>query len=56
MITRLIPILGFLLVLGYVAILVIEVPRLDLAMVIGATMLLALYDLYKILRETSDRD
>ena len=43
---RLVAIFAFLVLVGFLSILVIHVPRLDLTIVIGLTVLLAAWDLY----------
>lgn len=54
MIQRLVTIFGFLCLIGYVGILVFEVPRLDLALVVGVSLALAIWDLFRLLGETRD--
>lgn len=46
MLDRIIALLAFLVLAGFLGILAWYVPRLDLGLVIGATLLLAAYDLF----------
>ncbi len=53
MINRLVAILAFLMLAGFVGILLWHVPRLDLGVVIAVTLILAAVDLY---RSAGERD
>jgi hypothetical protein len=46
MINKIMAVLAFAVLVGFLSILLIHVPRLDLAVVIGFTILLAAWDLY----------
>ena len=52
---RAMALLAFLFLLGFLGILVWYVPRLDLGLVVAATLLLVAYDFYTTLRNKPDR-
>ena len=52
---RVMAVLAFLFLLGFLGILVWFVPRLDLGLVVAATLLLVAYDFYTTLRNKPDQ-